>query len=64
VHRNSVGPVADLELESERSAAKDLERARVGRGEGGGWEGGARMKTKGAERSSGGRSGGVAVVGG
>ncbi len=59
VYRDSVSPVADLELEGERSAAKDLERAREGRG-----EGGARMKTKGAERSSGGRSGGVAVGGG
>ncbi len=35
VNRNGVGPVADLELEGERSAAEDLERAHVGRGEGG-----------------------------
>ncbi len=61
--RNSVRSVADLELKGEGSAGKDLERARIGRGEGG-VGGGARMKTKGAERSSGGRSGGVSVEGG
>jgi hypothetical protein len=41
VHRKSVSPVADLELEGEWGAAKDLERARVGRGEGGVRGGGA-----------------------
>jgi hypothetical protein len=34
VDRNSVRSVADLELKGEWSAAKDLERARIGRGEG------------------------------
>jgi hypothetical protein len=41
VNKNSVGPVADLELEGDRSVAEDLERPRVGRGEGGGGRGGS-----------------------
>jgi hypothetical protein len=49
VHRNSVGPVADLELKGERSAAKDLERARVGRAEGGVGGGGANENKRGGE---------------
>jgi hypothetical protein len=36
VNRNSVGSVADLELKGKGRAAKDLERALIGRGEGGG----------------------------
>jgi hypothetical protein len=64
VDRYSVGSVAELELEGERQAAKDLEWAGIGRGKGGGWAGGARTKTIGAERSSGGRSGGGSVAGG
>ncbi len=39
VDRNRVRSVADLELKGEWRAAKDLERARIGRGEGG-WAGG------------------------
>ncbi len=49
VYRNGVGPVANLELEGERSAAKDLERARVGRGEGGVGGGGANENKRGGE---------------
>ncbi len=46
MYRNSVRPVADLELKGEWSAAKDLERARIGRGEGGGGRGGRERKPK------------------
>jgi hypothetical protein len=62
VNRDGVSFVADLEVEGEWSAAKDLEGACVRGSE---WwvGGGARMKTKGAERSSGGKRGGGAVSG-
>ncbi len=47
--RNSVRSVADLELKGEWRAAKDLERARIGRGEGGVGGGGANENERGGE---------------
>jgi hypothetical protein len=63
VDGDGVGFVADLELEGEQIAAKDLEGACVGGGEWWVGGGGAQTKTKGAERSSGGIRGGGVVAG-
>jgi hypothetical protein len=49
VNRNGVGSVSDLELKGERSAAENLERARVGRDEGGVGGGGANENKRGGE---------------